>query len=76
MPRGVVEATLRPEAGSPAVELLVPARSDGHYRLTWTARAPDPALGLALGLSGFVATPEGMGRGDEGRWGGAGYVEQ
>ena len=72
---GVVEARLLPEAGSPAVELLVQAKSDGHYRLTWTARAPDPALGLALALSGFVATPEGMGRVDEGQWGGAGYVE-
>lgn len=67
---GVVEAKLLPAPGSPAVELLVQAKGDGHYRLTWLARAPDSALKGALALAGFTAAPEGMSRIDEGRLGG------
>ena len=64
---GVVEARLLPAPGSPAVELLVQAKGDGHYRLTWVARAPDQALQTALALAGFTAAPEGLSRIDEGR---------
>jgi hypothetical protein len=69
---GVVEARLLPAPGSPAVDLLVQAKSDGHYRLTWVARAPDPALQAALALAGFTAAPEGLSRIDEGRLAGPG----
>lgn len=73
---GVVEAWLQPAPGSPPVELLLQARPDGDYRLTWTARAPDPALGLVLGLAGFTPSPEGMARVDEGRLAAPGYFEK
>jgi hypothetical protein len=63
---GVVEATLLPEPGSPAVELLVQARADGRYRLRWTARAPGPALEPALVLAGFTPSADGWVREDEG----------
>lgn len=63
---GVVEVRLLPADGSPTVELLLQARHDGDYRLTWLARAPEPALAAALGLAGFTASPDGMVRVDEG----------
>jgi hypothetical protein len=66
---GVVEASLNPAPGSPAVELLVQAKADGSYRLTWTARSPDAALLRTLEALGFSAGPSGMSRVDEGRLG-------
>lgn len=73
---GVVEARLLPAAGSPAVELLVQVKPDGHYRLGWTARDPDPALRAALELTGFVAAAGGMSRVDEGWLGGAADAQE
>ncbi len=72
---GVVEARLLPAPGSPAIELLVQARGDGRYRLTWVARAPDPALQAALAFAGFAAAPEGLSRIDEGRLAGPGALQ-
>lgn len=63
---GVAEANLLPAAGSPAIELLVQARADGGYRLTWTARGPDASLRQALELAGFAAGADGLVRVDEG----------
>ena len=63
---GVVEAALMPEPGSPAIELLMQARSDGRYRLRWTARAPGPSLEPALVRAGFTPSADGWVREDEG----------
>ena len=63
---GVAELNLLPEAGSPTIELLVQAKADGHYRMTWTARNPDPSQRRLLALAGFTAGINGLVRVDEG----------
>ncbi|MBW8367388.1 MAG: type II secretion system protein N, partial [Arenimonas sp.] len=68
---GVVEASLMPAPGSPAVELLVQIRADGQYRLVWLARDPDPGLRAALDAAGFIAGADGLSRVDEGSLAGA-----